>query len=69
VVEEVTTISKDLIEKHLLQPIKLDTMIQEFMVTLVKDMSTIEDNVAMHNVALEQLNYRRIRTLYDQLEI
>jgi hypothetical protein len=69
VVEASTTVSTELIEQHLLQPIKLHTMIQAFMVTLLKDMGTIEDSVAMKNVALEQLTYRRIRSLYDQLEI
>jgi hypothetical protein len=39
------------------------------MATLLKDMGTIEDNMAMNNTALEQLTYRRIRSLYDQLEI
>jgi len=53
IVEAITTITTDLIEKHLLHPIKLNTIIQEFMVTLLKDMSTLEDNIAMHNVVLE----------------
>jgi hypothetical protein len=69
VVEATTTISTDLIDQHLLQPVKLHTMIQAFMTTLAKDMSTLEDNMAMNNAALEQLTYRRIRSLYDQLEI
>jgi hypothetical protein len=69
VVEATTTISTDLIDQHLLQPVKLHTMIQDFMTTLEKDMSTLEDNMAMNNAALEQLTYRRIRSLYDQLEI
>jgi hypothetical protein len=55
--------------EHLLQPVKLHTMIQAFMETLLKDMSTLEDNISMHNATLEQLAYRRIRSLYDQLEV
>jgi hypothetical protein len=43
VVEATTTISTYLIYQHLLQPVKLHTMIQTFMTTLVKDMSTLED--------------------------
>jgi hypothetical protein len=69
VIEATTTITTDLIEKHLLQPIKLHTMIQAFMETLLKDMSTLEDNIAMHNATLEELAYRRIISLYDQLEV
>jgi hypothetical protein len=67
VVEASTAISTDLIDQHLLQPIKIHTMIQAFMTTLVKDMSTLEDSVAMNNTTLEQLAYRRIISLYDQL--
>jgi hypothetical protein len=69
VVESTTAISTDLIYHHLLQPVKPHTMKQAFMTTLAKDMSTLEDNMAMNNAALEQLTYRRIRSLYDQLEI
>jgi hypothetical protein len=42
-------------------------MIQAFMKTLVKDMITLEDNVAMNNTNPEQLDYRRIKSFYDQL--
>jgi hypothetical protein len=68
-VEVATTITTDLIDQHLLQPVKLHTMIQAFMTTLKKDMSTLEDSMAMNNATLEQLVYRRIRSMYDQLEI
>jgi hypothetical protein len=44
-------------------------MIQAFMATLSKDMLVIEDNIAMHNATLEELLYRRIISLYDQLEV
>jgi len=53
VVEEATTISIDLIDRHLLQLVKLHTMIQYFMMTLVKYMTTLEDNMDINNVALE----------------
>jgi hypothetical protein len=62
VVEATTTITTDLIDQHLLQPVKLHTMIQAFMTTLAKDMSTLEDSVAMNNASLEKLVYRRIRS-------
>jgi 2C-methyl-D-erythritol 2,4-cyclodiphosphate synthase len=54
VVEATTTISTDLIDQHLLQPVKLHTMIHAFMTTLAKDMSTLEDSVALNNTTLEQ---------------
>jgi hypothetical protein len=69
VIETTTTITTDLIEQHLLQPIKLHTMIQAFMETLLKYMSTLEDSIAMHNATLEELAYHRIKSLYDQLEV
>jgi hypothetical protein len=53
IAEAATTISTDLIYQHLLQPIKLHTMIQAFMTTLVKDMSTLEDSVALNKATLE----------------
>jgi hypothetical protein len=45
------------IEQHLLQPTKVQTMIQYFMATLSKDMSPFEDNIVMHNETLEGLIY------------
>jgi HD superfamily phosphohydrolase YqeK len=69
VVETTTTITTNMIEQHLLQPVKLHTMIQAFMETLLKDMSNLEDSIDMHNPALEELAYRRIRYLYDQLKV
>jgi hypothetical protein len=68
-VEATTTITTGLIDQHLLQPIKLHTMIQDFMTTLTKDTSTLEESMAMDNATLEKLVYRRIRSLFDQLEI
>jgi hypothetical protein len=44
-------------------------MIHAFMTTLVKDMSTLEDIVSLNYTTLEQLNYIRIESLYDQLEV
>jgi hypothetical protein len=43
-------------------------MVQAFMTKLEKDMSTLDDSIAMNNATLEQLTYRRIESLYDQLE-
>jgi len=69
VVETTTTITTDMIEQHLLQPIKLHTMIQAFMATLLKYMSNLKDNKAMHNSTPEELAYCRIKSMYDQLEV
>jgi hypothetical protein len=68
-VEAASTISIDLIDQHLLQPVNIHTTIQSFMMNLEKDMSTLEDNMAMNNATLEQLTYRRIISQYNQLEI
>jgi hypothetical protein len=59
----------DLIEQHLIQPTKVHTMIQAFMAMLSKDMQTLKDNTTMHTTTLEELAYRRVMSLYDQLEI
>jgi glucose-6-phosphate-specific signal transduction histidine kinase len=69
VVEATTTITIDLIDQHLLQPVKLHTMIQDFMTMIVKYMSTLQDSMAMNNASLEHLVYRRIISLFDRLEI
>ena len=55
VVEANTTITTYVIDEHLIQLVKLLTMIQAFMTTLEKDMSTLENSVAMNNATLEQL--------------
>jgi sulfur relay (sulfurtransferase) complex TusBCD TusD component (DsrE family) len=60
VVEDDTTMSTELIVQHLLQHVKLHTMIQIFMITLTKDMSTLEVSMTMNIAALEKLFYRRI---------
>jgi hypothetical protein len=64
-----TTVTTDLIEQHLIQPTKVHTMVQAFMATLSKDMQTLDDNVAMHTTTIEELAYRRLISLHDQLEI
>jgi hypothetical protein len=69
VVETSTFISTDLIDQHLIQPTKLHTMIQAYMTKLEKEMSTLDDSVAMIEAMLEQLSYRRIEALYNQLEV
>jgi hypothetical protein len=80
VVEVATAITTDMIEQHLLQLVKLHTTIQAFMETLLKDMSTLkdsiamhkrtlEDSIAMHNATLEELSYHRIISSYDHLEV
>jgi hypothetical protein len=68
IIEASTTINTDLIEHNLLHAIKFHTMIKTFMETILKDMRTLKDSIAMHNVVLEELAYCRIRSLYDQLE-
>jgi hypothetical protein len=44
-------------------------MIYKFMEKLSKDMSTLEDNISMHKTTMEHVVYRRIISLYDQLEV
>jgi hypothetical protein len=69
IAKETTFVSTDLIDQHLLQPVKLHTMVQDFMTKLEKDMRTLNDNISMKNETLEKLTYRRIKSLYDQLEV
>lgn len=69
VTEATTTITTNLIEQHLIQPTKVHTMVQAFMATLSKDMQTLDDNVAMHTTTIEEIAYRRLFSLHDQLEI
>lgn len=69
IVEAATFVSTNLIDQHLLQPVKLDTMVKAFMTKLEKDMRSLHDNIAMNNATLEQLTYKRIESLYDQLEV
>jgi hypothetical protein len=42
-------------------------MVQAFMTTLSKDMQTLDDNVAMHTTTLEEMDYHRLISLYNQL--
>jgi hypothetical protein len=69
IVEATTFVSTDLIDQHLLQSVKLHTMIQDFMTKLEKDMSALDENISMNKATLEQLSYRRIKSLYNQLEV
>jgi hypothetical protein len=69
IVEATTFVSTDLIDQHLLQSVKLHTMIQDYMTRLEKDMSTLDDSITMIEATLEQLSYRRIESLYNQLEV
>jgi hypothetical protein len=69
IVEATTFVSTDLIDQHLLQPVKLHTMVQAFMKKLEKDMSTLDDSISLNNATLEQMTYRRIESLYNQLEV
>jgi hypothetical protein len=55
ITESTTKVTMDLIEKHLIQPTKVHTMIQAFMATLEKDMQTLNDNTTMHEATLEEL--------------
>jgi hypothetical protein len=57
VTESTTTVTMDLIEKHLIQPTKVHTMIQAFMAMLSKDIQTLKDNTTMHATSLEELAY------------
>jgi hypothetical protein len=69
IVEASTFVSTDLIDQHLLQPVKLHTMIHAYMTRLEKYMSALDDSIAMIEETLEQLSYRRIESLYNQLEV
>jgi hypothetical protein len=69
IVETSTFVSTDLIDQHLIQPTKLHTMIQAYMTKLEKDMSALDDSMAMIEAMLEKLSYRRIESLYNQLEV
>jgi hypothetical protein len=64
VFETTNTITTNLIYQHLMQPVKIHTMIQAFMTTLAKYMSTLEDIVNMNNASLEKLVYMRIKSLF-----
>jgi len=39
------------------------------MTKLENDMSDLDDNIAMNEATLEQLSYKRIKSLYNQLEV
>jgi hypothetical protein len=69
VTESASKVMEDLIEHHLIQPTKVHTMIHAFMATLEKYMQTLSENTTMHKVALEELAYRWIISLYDHLEM
>ena len=69
IVEETTFVSTELVDQHLLQLVKLHTMVQAFMTKLEKYMNNIDDNISMNNAKLEKLTYRRIKSLYDHLEV
>jgi hypothetical protein len=44
-------------------------MIQAYMKRLEKDMSALDEGIAMIEATLEQLSYKRIESLYNQLEV
>ena len=65
IVKVITFVSTNLIHHNQLQPVKLHTMIQTFMKRLDKDMSALDDIIMMNEATLEQLSYRRIKSLYN----
>jgi hypothetical protein len=69
IVETSTFVSTDLIDHYLIQPMKLHTMIQAYMKKLEKDRSNLDDSMAMIEAMLKQLSFRRIESLYNQLEV
>jgi hypothetical protein len=69
IAKETTCVSTNLIDQHLLQPVKLHMMVQAFVKNLEKDMRNLNDSIYLKNATLEQLTYRRIKSLYDQLEV
>ena len=44
-------------------------MIHAYMTRLEKDTSALDDNISMIKEMLEKLSYRRIESLYNQLEV
>jgi hypothetical protein len=68
-IEAATTVTMDLIEQHLIQPMKVHTMVHAFVTTLSKYIQTLDDNVVMHMTTIEDLAYRRLVSFHDQLEI
>jgi hypothetical protein len=44
-------------------------MVQYFMKKLEKDMISLDESIAMNEATLEQLTYRIIESLYNQLKV
>jgi hemerythrin superfamily protein len=59
----------ELMEEHLIQPTKVQTMIQAFMATLTRDMKTLTDNSTSHTTSLEELLYRRVISIEGQYQV
>jgi len=59
----------ELIEHHIIQKPKVQTMIYAFMVMLSMDMQTLKENRSMHAISLKESTYHWLLALYDQLEM
>jgi hypothetical protein len=68
-VEATTKVTIGLMEEQLVQPTKVQTMIQEFMATLVRYMKSLIDNSSSHKDALKELLYHGIISLDDKYEV
>jgi hypothetical protein len=53
-------VTVELMEEHLIWPSKTQTMIQDFMGNITRDMESISNNLASHTVTLEELLYCRV---------
>jgi hemerythrin superfamily protein len=63
-----TKVTIDLMEEHLIQPTKTQTMIQDFMANLTRDMKTLSNNSTSHATSLEELLYHRVISIEGQHE-
>ena len=65
IVESVIFVSTDLIDQHMLQPVKMHTMVHAFVTKLEKYMITLDENISLNNATIKKLTYKRIKSLYD----
>jgi hypothetical protein len=59
----------ELMEEHLVQPTKTQTMIQDFMANLTRDMKLFHNNSTSHATTLEELLYHRVISIEGQHEV
>jgi hypothetical protein len=64
-----TKVTIELMEENLIQPTKVQTMIQEFMATLTRDMKNLIDNSTSHTTNLEELLYQIFISIESQYQV